>query len=152
MKQVKFSRLAREFPCISKILTDDALYLSTDSIGDFKVKRGDVNLLEVTPSAWSDDSGMGEFQGHRFFWIVDWNDEVTQLKSSWCRSIVPHGTRSAEDALPIGRQLFALNKRINYIVEIGWQGWDDEDISGRQSLVVYKMHGFDWLSHRRFAR
>lgn len=151
MKQQKFTQLVREFPFLQSILSEQNL--RADSIEGIVVKRGDLNLLEVTPEAWAHDLGeWGNDEGHRLFWLV--NDEVViQLKSSWNRSVVPHHEEPFEAAMPIGNQLHDLGFQVSFIVEINQpshdtSSWFDES---PPCVVVYRMKGFDWLSHRRFA-
>jgi len=54
MNQHKFAQMVREFPFLTRILTEQNL--SADSIGSIEVMRGDRNLLEVEPRAWAHDA------------------------------------------------------------------------------------------------
>ena len=146
MKQSKLSRLVREFPFLQSILFGENL--RTDSIGNIVVKRGDPNLLEVTPHAWAHDlGGWGNDEGCRRFWLV--NDEVViQLESSWHCSSVPHGERF-ETATPIGSQLQNLGLQVGFIVEVNQPSHDTSSCISQSPpcVMVYNMRGFDWPSH-----
>lgn len=149
MKQRKFVQLVREFPFLQSILSEQNLRV--DSIGSITIKRGDLNLLEVTPAAWAHDIGeWGNDEGHRLFWLV--NDEVVmQLKSSWNRWVVPHDEEPFGVAMPIGNQLHGLGLQASFIVEINQpshdtSSWFDEV---PPYVVVYKMKGFDWRSYHK---
>ncbi len=145
MNQQKFAQMVREFPFITKILTTQGL--SADRIGEIVVARGDRNLIEIEPSAWAHDAGeYGDHEGYRSFWFVT-TGEVGKFKSSWYRSITPHGSRAEEDTTPIGSQLLSLNRDVQFIVEIHEEHWDWEDET--PSIVIYKMGGFDWRSYAR---
>jgi len=142
MDSQKFARLVREFPFIEKILTE--LKLESALIGNIEVKRGDRNLLEVTPIAWSHDCcGYGEDCGHRFFWCVA-PGEIIRLESAWHRT-VPYERNDYEDADTIGDQLLSLDRDVQFLVEVHEAHWDWDE--GTKEVIIYKMKSFDW---RRF--
>ncbi len=143
MNQHKFAQMVREFPFLAKILSDNNL--SADSIGSIEVMRGDRNLLEIKPSAWAHDAGeYGSHEGYRSFWFVA-PGEVGQFESSWHRSIVPHGTKAAGVATPIGPQLLSLNRDVQFIVEIHEEHWDWENKI--PNVVIYKLRSFNWRKY-----
>lgn len=140
MNQHKFAKMVKEFPFITKILTEQNLF--ADFIGSIKVARGDRNLLEIKPSAWAHDAGgYGSHEGYRFFWCVATNGEVIQLDSAWSR-VIPYERNDQQDADPIGYQLLSLNRDVQFIVEIHEEHFEGEDRV--PNIVIYKMRGFYW--------
>ena len=118
---------------------------SAESVGNIEVKRGDRNLLEVTPGAWCHDSGAsGEHSGFRTFCAVALNGDIQMLDSSWCRSVVPHGIRSSQPALSIGEQLALLSQDSPpFVVETHGEKWDYED-KVLPTVTVYKMDNLNF--------
>ncbi len=142
MDSNKFAQMVREFPYITNIFTEEGL--SADRIGEITVARGDRNLLEVTPRAWSYDAdGYGDYAGHRSFWAVTVG-KIAKLKSAWDRSI-PYHRNDQTETDQIGFQLLALDRDVKYIVEIHAEGWDHEIKSPH--VVIYKMENFDWRKY-----
>ena len=145
MEQRKFKRLVREFPFLSTIISERNL--SADSLGSIVVKRGDINLLEVTPNAWAHDLGeWGNDEGYRRFWLVN-NDEVIQLELSLVRFVAPHGITNLKEESPIANQLLDLNRDVRFIVEVNQPSYDTSswiEDSYHPYVVVYKMKDFNW--------
>jgi hypothetical protein len=144
MDRSKFERLVREFPFLAQIFAE--MNLSADYVSNIEVKRGDRNLLEVKPSAWSHDAGgNGEHCGHRLFWCIA-SGETIKLESAWSR-VIPYHRNDQQDAAPIGAQLLSLNRDAQFVVEVHEEHWDWEELMS--AVVIYKMNGFDW---RQFCR
>lgn len=144
MDSSKFARLVREFPFLTKIVTEQNL--SADSIGNIEVARGDRNLLEVKPSYQANDAdSYGEYVEYRHFWCVAPGGTVQLVNSHW--RTIPYHRNDYQDAASIGAQLLSLNRDVQFIVEVSAQGWDWEDRT--PSIVIYKVQGFDWRSFCR---
>ena len=141
MQQDKFNAMVREFPFLTEVFTQAELK-ATD-ISGITVARGDRNLLEVTPAAWCHDAeAYGEVSGYRSFWFVTEQNEVSGMNSAWCRTVIPHGVRSQQPAQKIGVQLASSNKVAEFIVEIGGEAWDNEDLF--PSVTIYKMRNINF--------
>lgn len=150
MKQRKFAQLIQEFPFLHSILSERNL--RADSVEAITIKRGDLNLLEVTPNAWAHDIGeWGNDEGYRHFWVISNDNRVIRLKSSWIRSMVPHGEDTSETASSIGNQIHNLYCQVHFIVEVNQPSHDTSSCFDETPpyVVVYKMKGFDWRSYHQ---
>jgi len=146
MNKIKFWLMVREFPFLTKIVNMSEYphkRVSADSVSHIGVKRGDRNLLEVTPCAWCHDAdSMGEHSGYRSFWFITASGEVIEADSSWCRTLIPHGVRSQSSASPLGHQLASLKRDIEFIVEIHEEHWDYEYYEkALPNVIIYKVKG-----------
>jgi len=151
MNVLEFARKLAEFPFLRAILPRNASGNCTaDLIGYIDVKRGDRNLLEVTPRWSCDDAGTyGENTQYRRFWLVT-TGETIPLESAERRSVVPHGNRRNKAAESISAQLVTLNREVLFIVELHVNYWDfDEAEEKKPNATVYKMQDFDW---RRYCQ
>lgn len=140
MQQNKFEAMVREFPFLKQVFAEAEL--TADTMSGITVARGDRNLLEMTPAAWSHDAGgYGEVSGYRSYWFVTDKGEVGRMDSAWCRTLVPHGVRSQDTAEKISVQLASLNKEVPFIVEIHDEKWDGEEFC--PNVTIYKMHAIN---------
>lgn len=145
MNSHKFAQMVREFPFLKQVIA--GLPVFTGYINNVLVKRGDRNLLEISPGGWCHDAGgWGTNSGYRHFWCVA-PGELIKLDSGQHTTRVPHGTRVNEIADQIGVQLCLLDRDVQYVVEASDEGWDWEDPN--PTITIYKMQGFEW---RRFCR
>lgn len=143
MDQVKFDRFVHEFSFLAQVIA--GLPSFTGNVNNVLVKRGDHNLLEVTPSWWNFDAGSFADCGYRRFWVVS-PGEFILLKEASSRSDSLL-RKSHESADTIGAQLDKLNCDVQYVVEASDQGGDGADPD--PTIIIYKMKDFAW---RRFVR
>ena len=138
MDRIKFAQFVRQFPFLNKVVA--GLPSFTGNVNDVLVKKGDRNLLEVTPSWWNFDAGSFADCGYRRFWVVS-PGEFTLLKEASSRSDALL-RKSHESAETIGVQLDKLNTDVQYVVEASDQGGDGEDPN--PTITIYKMKDFAW--------
>lgn len=134
MDSNKFAQMVREFPFLTKIIHEEQ---HTDEVCSIEVRRGDRNLLEVTPAAWCHDAdSYGEVRGFRSFWVVTVSGEIRKLDSAWTRTI-PNHTNRQQPAPTVGAQLASYDKEVSFVVELHAEAWDTQDMI--PAIVIYKM-------------
>src|SRR3989338_7789030 len=123
MDSSKFTQFVREFQFLKQVIS--GLPSFTGNVNDVLVKKGDRNLLEVTPSRWNFDAGNFADCGYRRFWVVS-PGGFTLLKEASSRSdaLLRKSHKSAET---IGAQLDKLNRDVQYVVEASDEGWAEEE-------------------------
>lgn len=149
MKKIRHSQMIQEFVFLKVILKEQALTHS-DSIENIEVSCVDQNLLEVTPFAVAHDMGeYGDYSKSRIFYIVTVDGNVVQLGSAWNRTQVPHGTKGAYSANPIGVQILQLNQDTRFLVEVNQE---NDGCTCERNVIIYKMKTFDWRKACRHMR
>mgnify|MGYP003475892761 FL=1 len=141
MNPVKHRQMREEFTFLDQILEEQSLK-HVNSLQNIEVARGDQNLLEVTPFAVAHDMGeYGDYNKSRIFYTVNADGIAVQLGSAWCRSQVPHGTKGAHSAEPIGAQILPMTQDIEFLVEVNQE---NDGCTCEKYIIIYRMKGFDW--------
>lgn len=139
--------MIREFRFLTQILEN--LELNANLIKSICVKRVDVNLFAV--KAYREESDypiLGGQVSDRNFWYVATGNKIKKFEKGHVNRFHFRSAKKVTKSVqPIGAQLLTVSEDIHTIVEVNWHG--NYRGAAKFSVVIYKMHDFDWRDHCR---